>query len=63
MKANEDKCHLLISNNKTVSMKINGVDGISSEFENLLGIKIDFKLNFEHYLNSLCKRLAQNFML
>ena len=37
-------------------MKINGADVISSEFENLLGIKIDCKLTFEHHLNSLCKK-------
>ena len=52
MKANEDKCNLLISKSNTVSMKINGVDVINSEFENFLGIKIDHKLKFEHHLNS-----------
>ena len=46
MKANEDKCNLLVSKNNTVNMKINGVDVISSEIENLLGIQIDCKLNF-----------------
>ena len=34
-------------------MEINGVDVISSEYENLLGIKVDHKLNFEQHLNSL----------
>ena len=58
MKADEDNFNLLISKSNTVSMKINGVGVISSEFENLLGIKIDHELNFEHHLNGLCKKAS-----
>ena len=48
--------YLLSKSNTTVSMKINGV-----EFENLLGIKIDHKLNFEHHLNTLAVLILANY--
>ena len=54
----KDKFNLLISKSNTVSMKINVVDVTSSEFENLLGIKIYHKLKFEHHLNSLRKKAS-----
>ena len=50
MKANKDKCHLLLSNKEKVTMKIGETEIKSSNCEKLLGIKID-NLTFNKYLN------------
>ena len=50
MKANKDKCHLLLSNKERVTMKIGETEIKSSNCEKLLGIKID-NLTFNKYLN------------
>ena len=47
MKANKDKCHLVISHNEKVSMNIENTSS-----EKLLGITIDSKLNFKEHLES-----------
>ena len=47
MKANKDKCHVVISNNKKVSMKIDNIELENTSFEKWLGIIIDNKLNFK----------------
>ena len=41
MKANKDKCHLLLSNKETVTMKIGETEIKISNCEKLLGIEID----------------------
>ena len=50
MKANEDKCHLLLSNKERVAMKIGETEIKSSNGENLVGIKIDNNLTFNEHL-------------
>ena len=40
MKANKDKCHLIVSSNEHVSMKLDNIK-INSNCERLLGVKID----------------------
>ena len=47
MKANKDKCHVVISNNKKVSMKIDNIELENTSSEKWLGIIIDNKLNFK----------------
>ena len=47
MKANKDKCHLIISSNDHVSMKLDNIEIENSNCERLLGVKIDSKLKFE----------------
>ena len=47
MKANRDKCHVVISNNKKVSMKIDNIELENTSSEKWLGIIIDNKLNFK----------------
>ena len=49
MKANKDKCHLVISNNE-VSMKIDNIELENTSSEKFLGITIDSKLNFKEHL-------------
>ena len=41
MKANKDKCHLIVSNNVKVSMKIDSIEVENSHCEKLLGVKVD----------------------
>ena len=59
MKANPDKCHLLVS---TKSLEVVSIDGIritSSTAEVLLGITIDPELNFENHLSAICNRVSR----
>ena len=46
MKANKDKCHLIVSSDEHVSMKLEKIEIEGSNCERLLGVKIDSKLNF-----------------
>ena len=59
MKANADKCHLLVIGNYEVSANINEFEIESSIKELLLGISIDTTLSFEHHITSLCKKASQ----
>ena len=59
MKANPDKCHLLVTGNYEVSANINEFDIENSKKEKLLGIWNDTRLSFEHYITSLCKKSSQ----
>ena len=59
MKANPDKCHLLVTTNKTVSANIENHKIKNGSEEMLLGVKIDSKLSFENHISSLCKKASQ----
>ena len=50
MKANKDKCHLIVSSNKHVSMKLDNIETENSNCERLLEVKIDSKLSSRHSL-------------
>ena len=53
MRPNEDKCHLLVINQENLS----GNEDIScSSTVDLLGLKIDDKLNFNEHVSKLCKK-------
>ena len=41
MKSNAEKCHLLVSTNNTVNIKIGNIDITNSTSEKLLGVKFD----------------------
>ena len=62
MKSNPDKCHLLISTNNTVKMKIGHFDIANSRIEKLLGVKFDSKLTFDDHISELCKKLVGKYM-
>ena len=56
MKANKDKCHLIVSSNEHVSMKLDNIEIENSNCERLLGVKkIDSKLNFKELLDGIIK--------
>ena len=56
MKANADKCHLLVTGNYKVSANINEFEIERSKKEKLMGISIDARLSFEQDITSLCKK-------
>ena len=53
MKASKDKCHLVISNNEKVSMKIDNIELENTSSEKLLGIIIESKLIFKEHLEEI----------
>ena len=59
MHANKDKCHLVISNNEKVSMKIDNIELENTLSENLLGIIIESKLNFKEHLDGILKKASR----
>ena len=59
MKANKDKCHLVISNNEKVSMKIDNIELENTSSKKLFGIAIVSKLNFKEHLERIIKKASQ----
>ena len=59
MKANKDKCQLIVSSNEHVSMKLDNIEIENSNCERLLGVKIDSKLNFNEHLDGIIKKASQ----
>ena len=59
IKANADKCQLLVTGNHEVSANINEFEIESSKNEKLLGISIGTTLSFEYHVTSLCKKASQ----
>ena len=59
LKANPEKCHLLLSSKSSIETKIGGVSGKSSQIETLLGILIDAELNFENHISNICSKLSK----
>ena len=55
MKANADKCHLLVTRDTDVTAKIGEFDVKNSREANL-GVKIDSKVSFENHVSSLCEK-------
>ena len=59
MKANVDKCHLLVSSDEVCAAKIEDFTIENSTEEKLLGVKFDSNLSFEGHVTSLCKKASQ----
>ena len=59
MKINADKCHLLVSTNNTVKIKMGNFDITNSKSEKLLVVKFDHKLSFYDYISELCKKASR----
>ena len=56
MKANENKCHLIVSTNELTEIQIGDFQIKNSASEKLLGVTIDSKLNFDCHVNHLCNK-------
>ena len=59
MRINADKCHLLVSTNITVKIKIGNFDINNSKSEKLLGVTFDHKLSFDDHIFELCKKASR----
>ena len=59
MKANKDKCHLIVSSNVKVSMKIDSKEVENSHCEKLLGVKVDRKLKSKEHLERIIKKASK----
>ena len=56
IKINVDKCHLLVSTNNIVKIKIGNSDITYSKSEKLLGFKFGHTLSFDDHISELCKK-------
>ena len=56
LKNNPDKCHLLVSSNENITVKIGEYEVENSECEELLGAKVDWKLNCDDHISNRCKK-------
>ena len=59
LKNNVDKCRVLVSTNKAVGIKIGDSKIENSEWEKLLGVKLDVNLNFNDHISNLCKKASR----
>ena len=59
LKANPEKCHLLLSSKSSIETKIGGVSVKSSQMETLLGVSIDSELNFENHISNICNKVSK----
>ena len=57
MKANDDKCHLILSSSEEdAAIQIEESRIKCSKVKKLLGIHIDYKLKFDTYVDNICKK-------
>ena len=56
MKANKDKCLLLISGSENVPINVDGNIIGKSICEKVLGVNVNFKLNLNEHLRSILKK-------
>ena len=59
LKNNFGKCHVLVSTNKPVGIKIGDYTIDNSECEKLLGVEIDVNLNFNDHISDFCKKASR----
>ena len=58
MKANGDKCHVLLSTNKNILVNTGTAQMQISTSAKLLEVKIDCKLKFKDHIGDICKRAS-----
>ena len=58
MKANINECHLLVNRKDEVVINLGETEIKNSEYEKLLGIKVDTKLNFNEHLNDIINKAS-----
>ena len=59
MKANQDKCHLIVTKNENVSIHIGPFEIKNTSCEKLLGIMVDSRLNFSEHLGGTIKKASR----
>ena len=55
-KGNPDRCYLLVSTNEKTKINIGEFSIENSDYEKLLGVKIDNTLTFDCHVSDLCKK-------
>ena len=58
MKANLSKCHLPVNKQDEVIIRIGDTENRNSDYEKLLGTKVDAKLNFNKHLNDIISKAS-----
>ena len=56
MKANAEKCHLIMNTNESVDFQLGGSLIERNDCEKILGVKIDYKLNFDERVKTSCSK-------
>ena len=59
MKANADKCHLLVTTSEERSISVEGEKIQNSKSEKLLRVTIDNKLSFTEHVHKVCDKASQ----
>ena len=59
MKANQDKCHLLMSTFTPISIKVKDYIIKNSDYEKLLGVTVDLNLTFNCHLENILKKAGK----
>ena len=60
MKENTDKCHLIVSTDEPIEIRVGESLIKNSTCEKLLGVKIDNKLNFDTHVKGFVRRQIMN---
>ena len=60
LKKQPDKRYLLISSNENITVKMVECQFQNSECEELLGVKLDYKLSCDDHIFNRCKKLVKN---
>ena len=63
MKANADKCQLLVSSDENCTARVEDFIMKNDTEEKLLGVKLNSNLSFENHVTSHCKRQTRNYTL
>ena len=58
MKANPEKCHLLLNSSSTWTITLEGNDILNSKCEKLLGVNFDCGLSFKEHITTICKKAS-----
>ena len=58
MKSNADKCHLLVSSNENVTIKIVSHETANTKPEKLLGVHLDSGLSFDYHISEIYKKAS-----
>ena len=59
MTPTDDKCHLLVTTEKSVSINIDGSNKENKKEQKLLGVKFDSSISFKGHITSFCKKARQ----
>ena len=58
MKSNADKCHLLVSSNEKITIKIGSREITDTKREKLLGVHVDSDLSLDYHISEICKKAS-----